>query len=70
MKRTPAINVGTQGHSAHKSNPRDWSEDFNHENGNYQNLCYNCQKTFIGHKRRVVCKLCVTNNNHKGELNE
>lgn len=40
---------------------RDWTEDAPHENGNYQNLCCGCHQTFIGHKRRVVCKVCATN---------
>ena len=40
------------------TSPRDWSEDFKHENGNYQNKCVNCEKWFIGHKRRIVCKVC------------
>jgi len=39
---------------------RDWSEDENHENGGYCNVCHKCGKTFIGHKRRVTCKLCAT----------
>lgn len=38
--------------------PRDWSEDFPYENGNYQNRCVECKEIFIGHKRRVVCKKC------------
>lgn len=37
---------------------RDWPEDFPHENGQYMNTCYLCKNTFIGHKRRVVCKVC------------
>jgi hypothetical protein len=37
---------------------RNWAEDFSHENGNYQCLCVECKKIFIGHKRRVICKLC------------
>ena len=36
----------------------DWPEDSLHENGNYQNLCVECGCTFIGHKRRVVCRAC------------
>jgi len=40
--------------------PQDFSEDFSHENGNYQCRCYRCGHTFVGHKRRVTCKLCVT----------
>lgn len=38
---------------------RDWSEDFPHENGNYQNKCNTCEKLFMGHKRRGTCKLCA-----------
>lgn len=37
----------------------DWPEDFPGENGNYQNKCRVCGRLFTGHKRRVVCKLCV-----------
>jgi hypothetical protein len=39
---------------------RDWTEDFPHENGKYQNECLVCRETFLGHKRRVVCKLCAS----------
>jgi hypothetical protein len=38
--------------------PRDWSEDFAHENGQYMNHCHICHCTFFGHKRRVTCKSC------------
>lgn len=37
---------------------RNWQEDYPHENGNYLNECVYCKLIFIGHKRRVVCKLC------------
>jgi hypothetical protein len=37
----------------------DWTEDFAHENGRYQNKCANCGTVFIGHKRRVCCKVCA-----------
>lgn len=37
----------------------DWTEDFSHENGNYMNACINCKNEFIGHKRRVVCRVCA-----------
>lgn len=37
---------------------RDWTEDFTHENGKYQNKCIHCHLLFYGHKRRVVCKIC------------
>jgi hypothetical protein len=37
---------------------RDWVEDFPHENGNYENHCVGCHLSFIGHKRRHICKVC------------
>ena len=38
--------------------PLDWVEDAGHENGNYTCLCSSCGSEFIGHKRRVTCKVC------------
>lgn len=38
---------------------RDWTEDFAHENGNYQCACIHCGQFFFGHKRRVACKECA-----------
>lgn len=38
--------------------PNDWPEDFEHENGNYSCICHKCGGSFIGHKRRVTCKVC------------
>lgn len=38
--------------------PRDWTEDASHENGNYNNVCCGCNRTFTGHKRRGVCREC------------
>ncbi len=35
-----------------------WTEDFSHENGNYINMCIECDNTFLGHKRRVLCNNC------------
>jgi hypothetical protein len=35
-----------------------WQEDYSHENGQYENRCCHCTRHFIGHKRRVVCKIC------------
>lgn len=40
------------------SRPVDWTEDAAHENGNYQCRCLNCNRLFVGHKRRLVCKVC------------
>lgn len=41
-----------------KINPKDWQEDFKHENGNYQSLCTECNEIFFGNKRRMICKAC------------
>lgn len=38
---------------------RNWTEDFSHENGEYVNRCTTCRETFVGHKRRVTCKVCA-----------
>ena len=39
--------------------PQDFPEDAAGENGNYWNECIECGRMFIGHKRRIVCKLCA-----------
>ena len=36
----------------------DWTEDADHENGQYFNKCVCCACDFIGHKQRHVCKRC------------
>lgn len=36
----------------------DWTEDFEHENGNYYGKCITCGCDFIGHKRRMECRKC------------
>ena len=38
----------------------DWPEDFAHENGQYECWCAACGVKFLGHKRRVTCKVCST----------
>lgn len=38
----------------------DWTEDAHYENGQYMNRCAICGGTFVGHKRRVVCRHCST----------
>lgn len=43
---------------------RNWAEDAEHENGNYENICACCKLSFIGHKRRYFCKVCYTYNPH------
>ncbi len=40
--------------------PRDFTEDFEHENGNYENICMTCGQHFIGHKQRILCRECTT----------
>lgn len=41
-----------------RKSPRNWDEDASHENGNYECICVVCGNRFIGHKRRIVCKIC------------
>lgn len=38
---------------------RNWPEDFGHENGQYLNGCIYCSLSFVGHKRRRICKTCA-----------
>lgn len=38
---------------------RNWVEDRCRENGNYSCQCVTCGSVFIGHKRRVTCKICT-----------
>ncbi len=45
----------------------DFIEDLNHENGNYQRTCIKCGINFIGHKRRVLCKICQNNIKIEGD---
>lgn len=40
------------------NSPRNWTEDYQLENGNYTCFCRICNNTFIGYKRRVICKVC------------
>ena len=46
------------------SSSRDFPEDFNDENGCYQNECRMCKKTFLGYKYRRICKECVIANSN------
>lgn len=39
--------------------PGNWPEDYEHENGKYQNRCSDCGNLFFGHKRRPLCKICA-----------
>jgi hypothetical protein len=38
---------------------RNWTEDYEHENGHYMCRCCDCKRVFFGHKRRVVCRDCA-----------
>jgi len=42
-----------------KAGPRDWPEDYPHDNGQYLNTCCGCNHIFTGHKRRNECKICA-----------
>lgn len=42
--------------------PEDWPEDFDHENGNYDCICHDCGLHFMGHKRRIICRSCASDN--------
>ena len=42
-----------------KYGPHDWPEDASHENGDYTNDCIECKTTFLGNKRRHVCRKCA-----------
>ena len=39
---------------------RDWEEDTKKPHGNYTNRCCVCGEQFIGFRRRVICKKCIT----------
>ena len=52
---------GVDSYVLRERSPHSWQEDFNHKNGNYENSCSTCQSLFIGHKRRVTCKVCAMN---------
>lgn len=38
--------------------PKNWTEDYNKNNGNYVCRCSVCKEYFYGYKRRTVCKVC------------
>ncbi len=45
----------------------DYPEDAPYENGSYLNRCVECQRLFVGHKRRVFCKVCEERQREKVE---
>ena len=46
---------------AYTHTERDWLEDAeaDEDNGRYLNTCDLCELPFIGHKRRITCKVCA-----------
>jgi hypothetical protein len=52
-----------------KDNNRDWLEDYKYNNGNYFNVCRVCELDFMGHKRRVFCKVCQVKLDRENKLN-
>jgi len=41
-----------------KAQPYDWVEDFDLEDGRYQNQCLNCGWVFLGLRGRTICRAC------------
>jgi hypothetical protein len=37
---------------------KDYPEDRDLENGNYVRICVDCGSKFVGHKKRIQCKVC------------
>lgn len=63
------MNAPTFNASSHLRDPaRDWTEDASHENGNYLCRCCGCHETFVGHKRRTVCKVCHDKDDAEAKL--
>lgn len=54
-------NIKPERHIFITQSDRDWPEDFYHENGNYTNKCFYCERSFFGDKRRIVCRKCQLN---------
>lgn len=49
-----------------------YPEDYHLENGNYSNICKQCEQEFLGHKHRRICKQCNhghNSNNNTGTSN-
>lgn len=47
---------------------RDWPEDYDQENGNYQSKCCLCGLLFYGNKHRVICRKCEKEHDFKDKL--
>jgi len=46
--------------------PKNWTEDYELENGNYICRCSLCKEHFYGYKRRVICKECAKEHDVNG----
>ena len=42
-----------------------WPEDYSDENGAYESRCIQCETPFLGHKDRLICKVCDGENRKK-----
>jgi hypothetical protein len=51
--------MNNKSQTAKLAGPKDWPQDFSHENGNYMCRCVFCKGNLIGHKRCVVCRECT-----------
>lgn len=40
------------------NSPKNWTEDYSNESGNYLCHCFKCKEPFYGKKRRYICKEC------------
>ena len=56
LAATPAVGEGAESMFPDAHN---WPEDAAQENGSYCNTCSECKRVFIGHKRRVMCRVCA-----------
>ena len=59
MNKTYTLEYDNTFEETIKQDERNYTEEFNHENGMYANICTECNNQFIGHKRRIVCKVCA-----------
>lgn len=57
--QVPAVPVGYKLLKDTTHDERRWHEDAKHENGSYFNECVRCLRSFVGHKRRGVCRACA-----------
>lgn len=59
VPQVPAVPVGYKLLKDTTHDERRWHEDAKHENGSYFNECVRCLRSFVGHKRRGVCRACA-----------